>query len=533
MTPKQPDSAPRQEDAEQLFLLLASDDRRLCREAERSLARLGPSAAEQAQARLAAARPPLRARLCRLLGRIAASSRDPALTGVLLELLDDGDLKTRRSAVIVLGKLVAPSPGAELPAEAGAIEQRLLARWAAGGLELAERRSLVLALGKIGSAATMEALGEEQSEDPELGRLLEEARLKLRRTLGRDTPGHIDPRRRAPRPLLVRFHCRAGLEAVLAEEIGADLQPEARPPAWVDARWAGSLERLQRPRTALWFGFPLPPRELAPGEDVAVAVADALCAPDCRGLLHAFTVGPIRFRLEWAGAGHRRAQSFRVAAEVARRWPELQNDPTRSLWELVVRQGRKLQLELWPRGLPDPRFAYRRRDLPAASHPTVAAALARTAGVREDDVCWDPFVGSGLELCERGLLGPYRRLFGSDLDPVALEAAGENLAAAGLQHYQLEQGDARWHSPAERPSLILTNPPMGRRLLHGQELTPLLEAFLRRAAELLLASGRIVWINPLPDGGLPVLAAAGLRPERRQRLDMGGFHAELQLLRKD
>ncbi len=72
---------------------------------------------------------------------------------------------------------------------------------------------------------------------------------------------------------------------------------------------------------------------------------------------------------------------------------------------------------------------------------------------------------------------------------------------------------------------------MGRRLLHGEELAPLLEGFLRHAARLLRPSGRMVWINPLEGGGLAVLGAAGLRAELRQTIDMGGFHAELQRLR--
>ena len=34
---------------------------------------------------------------------------------------------------------------------------------------------------------------------------------------------------------------------------------------------------------------------------------------------------------------------------------------------------------------------------------------------KQNDLVWDPFVGSGTELCERALLGPYRALVGSDL----------------------------------------------------------------------------------------------------------------------
>ena len=76
----------------------------------------------------------------------------------------------------------------------------------------------------------------------------------------------------------------------------------------------------------------------------------------------------------------------------------------------VVREkGQRATVELWPRGLPDPRFAYRVAHVPASSHPTLAAALARVAGARPDDVVWDPFVGAATELVERARLGPDAR----------------------------------------------------------------------------------------------------------------------------
>jgi len=44
--------------------------------------------------------------------------------------------------------------------------------------------------------------------------------------------------------------------------------------------------------------------------------------------------------------------------------------------------GDHFELFLSPRGAADPRFTWRRADIPAASHPTIAAALARVGGVR-------------------------------------------------------------------------------------------------------------------------------------------------------
>jgi 23S rRNA G2445 N2-methylase RlmL len=76
-----------------------------------------------------------------------------------------------------------------------------------------------------------------------------------------------------------------------------------------------------------------------------------------------------------------------VAEAVSKVRPELVNDPTASPWEVVVDDANgALQVELRPRWH-DERFAYRVGEVPAASHPTIAAAIARLAGVRPMTWC--------------------------------------------------------------------------------------------------------------------------------------------------
>src|SRR5205085_6866374 len=87
-------------------------------------------------------------------------------------------------------------------------------------------------------------------------------------------------------------------------------------------------------------------------------------------------------------------------------------------------------VELRPRLSPDPRHAHRLADVPAASHPPLAACMARLAGRQENESVWDPFCGSGLELIERALLGGVRRVFGSDRSAEAVAITGRNFAAA-------------------------------------------------------------------------------------------------------
>jgi 23S rRNA G2445 N2-methylase RlmL len=190
-----------------------------------------------------------------------------------------------------------------------------------------------------------------------------------------------------------------------------------------------------------------------------------------------------------------------------------------------------VSLELRPR-VDDPLFLWRVADVPAASHPTVAAALARVAGTRADDVVWDPFAGSGVELVERARAGKYAQLIGSDRDPSALDAARANCAAADLADVTLLVGDALAVAPAG-VTLVLTNPPLGRRALRDADLGDLYDRFLAHVAQLLRPGGRLVWLSPLGARTATRATEVGLRVTVERRVDLGGVHATLQRLDRD
>ena len=357
------------------------------------------------------------------------------------------------------------------------------------------------------------------------------------RTVRRAQPSVIDSARAPERPVRVAVRCRAGLERFVLDELGlASARPRREGPlgARIELMLTQPLSWLHRSRSMLSYAFPLREQPVPAPGDLTAAVVTALTGAEARDIFAAYTRGPVRYRVAWARGGKRRAQIFDIAAAVSQRRPELVNDPTDSVWDVTIHEAPgAVCVELGPR-VPDPRFAYRRTDVPAASHPTVAAALARAGGVRPDDVVWDPFVGSGLELCERALLGPYRLLLGSDRDPAAVAAASENLAAAGVPEDRrgLVTGDALSLSPPARPTLILTNPPLGRRVERTRLLPSLLDDFIERAARLLPPRGRLVWISPFPARSLEVAQRCGLTPFLAQRVDLGGFTAGLQAFRR-
>jgi predicted RNA methylase len=281
-----------------------------------------------------------------------------------------------------------------------------------------------------------------------------------------------------------------------------------------------------RPSVALRLGdsicIDVSERALLAGASLPDRIAATLAAPDTRALLAALTDGPIRWRLDFTEGGHRRGAVWQTAQAVRALAPELVNDPTRTTWEVVVDEAAD-RLELRPRSLPDPRFAWRVADVSAASHPTIAAAIARVAGGDPHDVVWDPFCGSGSELVERGRFGALR-LCGSDLDSRALGAARANLDAAGLSA-ELVLADALTHDPGG-VTAIVTNPPLGRRL--RGDPGALLERFVAHAARVLEPGGRLVWITPVATRTERAARRAGLRLDDRRSVDLGGYDADLE-----
>lgn len=514
-----PGFSPRRTDAEGLVgLVVAGGD--VAEGAERSLLRLGHEAGRVAMEHVRTAEPKARARLVAIVGKAALDHGGEDLEAFLVGALRDEDPRARRAAANALGKLRGPKIGEALSAALATEE------------DASVRRALAAAVGKAGGTEALSALSAiDAAGDELLSRVTAKASIMIQRTASRDVPSSFEQDKPAPEPIPVALHCRAGLASILQTELEAELAPQVARDDRVLATLVGPPARLFQARTMLFFGFPLPTEKIDPSGDVVPALTRALTSSAARRIFEHFTAGPIRFRIAWASGGKRRASTWRAAEQIAAVCPSLVNDPTGSTWEALVseRQG-ALEVELCPRVV-DPRFGYRTGDVPAASHPTLAAALVRVAGVRPDDVVWDPFVGSGTELVERALAGPYAKLIGTDLDPDALEVARKNLNAAGVPSFVLALGDARNFVPrGPRPTLVVTNPPMGRRVLRGLDLEPFLDHFLAHAADVVCPGGRIAWIAPIPAQSDRAARALGLERTFAERVDMGGFDARLEVL---
>jgi tRNA G10 N-methylase Trm11 len=196
--------------------------------------------------------------------------------------------------------------------------------------------------------------------------------------------------------------------------------------------------------------------------------------------------------------------------------------------------GHGISVELRPKLTPDPRFTYREADMRAASHPPLAACMARLAGRVNHEIVWDPFCGSGLELIERARLGGVEHIYGTDLSPDAIAISRANFAAAKVNAVPLKLVccDFRDYARVEglgpkSVTLMITNPPMGRRI-RVPNLREMLGDLFDVAAAVLRPGGRLIFANP----SRIEPRDPSLKLRYQKVIDLGGFDCRLEMYLK-
>lgn len=457
------------------------------------------------------------------------AAQQEAARAWLRQLLKDPAEKVRRYALNALPKLGA-----------GAADEAEMLSLLRTEPTDRERKFLGQALAKIGGAATLETLPTgttgsfRQTEQKIKARLARESHASAVNLTGvlNDFAG-----------LRIHLRGRNGLEEIVAGEAEdvvrtrSQFQLGAIRPGQVELLpvAAFALADLFRLRCFGTVGFVLGSVTGANDAEVTERLARLIASPRTLQLLQTFTTGAIRYRLAFTGRGHQRGAVRQLAERAYELCPEILNDPTEAPWTLEIHTSDQgARAELVPELKPDPRLHYRQGDVPAASHPPLAACLAWLGGLGNNEVVWDPFCGSGLELVERAMLGGVRQLIGSDLSPEALEVSRRNFAAANLPRVPVQFLEGDFRDVARGPelgpnscSLILTNPPMGMRI-QLTDLRGLLQDLLKVAAYGLQPHGRIVFPNPVKRLTVP----PGLELEYGRPVDMGGFECRLELYRK-
>lgn len=470
--------------------------------------------------------------LIRALGVVCLESGTPEekelLQSWLLELLHDPVEKVRRYAMTALPKI---GPGTQAETALLSLLEKTT--------ETREKASLSKTLDKIGGLATLAHL---QTKDL----FSTQTEQKVKASIIRNESPHsvtMTQQLEDISELTLHFRCRRGLENFLADELKSNpitknkLQISLIKPALVIATPTQpfSLSDLYSLRCFKTVGFVLGSVTYKNSEVNPTTLAELISSKLSQRLFSSFNQGVGRYRLELLSMGAQRSKIRIAVNEAYRLCPDILNDSRQSSWSIdVFSQKQGGSVELRPRLSPDPRFYYRVQDIPAASHPPLAASMVRLAGLASNEVVWDPFCGSGIELIERALQGGVSHLYGTDLSPEAITISQLNLAAAKIPPISstFECCDFRDFAHTQNfqnqpVSLILTNPPMGRRI-PIPNLQQLIQDLFIVSINVLKPGGRLVFVNPLkiePNH-------RSLVREYRQSIDLGGFDAHLELYRK-
>ncbi len=437
----------------------------------------------------------------------------------LLALLQDPCEKVRRYAMAAMPKIGA-----------GAKEEGTLLSVLRTTTGEREKQFLAQTLGKIGGTAALEQ------------GLPGEAEQKVKASIARrESPSAVRMTGVLADFQELRIHLRGrnGLERIVSDEVAhcQSQHGKFRVANVQSGRVAVvplapfSLADIYAMRCFGAVGFVLGHAQGASEAESIEALAAVMTSPLSRRLLQTFTEGSIRYRLNFVSKGHQRAAVGRLANRIYARCPEILNDARRVTWTIdIYPDSRGHLVELRPNMTPDPRFSYRQKDVPAASHPPLAACLARLAGRIEDEVVWDPFCGSGLELIESAWLGGLRSVYGTDRSAEAVAIAQNNFAAAKAKSVPAKfiRGDFQDIAASKvlgpgTVTLIITNPPMGMRVPVAN-LRQLIEDLFRVAATVLKPGGRLVLVNPL---SMPT-PHPSLKLQFQQKVDMGGFECRME-----
>jgi predicted RNA methylase len=441
----------------------------------------------------------------------------------LRALLHDPCEKIRRYAMAALPKIGA-GPGEE--AELLSLLRTTTAE--------REKKFLGQTLEKIGGTATLDEMTEaglhlqtEQKIRASVARSQSPSIVRMDRTLSDFAE------------LKIHLRGRAGLEEIVRDEVeeaarkhGKFRVAEVRTGLVVFTPVAPfSLGDIYALRCFGTVGFVLGNAGGAEDAEFVERLASLITSPLSRRLLETFTEGSIRYRLDFVTLGHQRGAVRLVVNRAYAMCPAILNDARSAPWTIAIHPAeRGNSVELSPKFTPDPRLYFRKADVPAASHPPLAACMARLAGRRENEIVWDPFCGSGLELIERALLGGVRSVHGTDRSMEAVEISRANFAAANLKGVRAEFTCCDFRDFAavaglgpESVTLVISNPPLGKRVPIA-DLRGLIGDLFSAAATVLTPGGRLVFANPLRIEN----PHRKLKLQSRQVVDFSGFDCRLE-----
>ena len=180
---------------------------------------------------------------------------------------------------------------------------------------------------------------------------------------------------------------------------------------------------------------------------------------------------------------------------------------------------------------------YKTDHVAASLRPTVAAAMARLAGIAPGNTVLDPMCGAGTILAESLSLCEQRRMrdvvyLGGDIDKQAVFCTGQNLGRAGSIEPQL------WDSTAlplrdNSVDRIICNPPFGKQLLKPEDIPALYDNAVAEWDRVLRPGGRVVLLVAEPNALKEAIRPHDWRPTKQMKVRVLGQQAFLSVWHKD
>ncbi len=383
-------------------------------------------------------------------------------------LLDDGEPKARKNAARLLGALANERDAVALAASLHEETTRFVVP------------SILLALGSVGGAAAEAALNAylppsaaDETEQKHVMQIVE-AQKKALAALTRDVP--LPVRGPLDAPHAIRAVAPAGFAPLLRDELASLGFSGSITPGGVSVE-TGDIARLYRARCMQEALIPAGTSIPLDPDEITSSAAGLLQKP---------------YRIELRNYAGDRAAFIRALSRALGGG----DNPSRYVDELRVecRANGLCNVFVRPCSVPDQRFAYRKRSIPASIAPSMAACLARYAlsFVSANHIfALDPFCGSGTLLFELERLAAGCSLLGVDISAGALAAAREN-AAAAKSRARFIQKDILRFEPRNAFGLVLTNMPFGNRVGSHASNEPLYRGFVRLLPNLLADGGAAV-----------------------------------------
>ena len=179
---------------------------------------------------------------------------------------------------------------------------------------------------------------------------------------------------------------------------------------------------------------------------------------------------------------------------------------------------------------------YKIEHVAASLRPTLAAAMARLAGIGPGMIVLDPMCGAGTILAEMvDVAGTRRgdpvRVLGGDIDSNAVFVASQNLEK--ISGVDLARWDARrLPLPDHSVDRIVCNPPFGKQLSTIEEVGPLYHAAAAEWNRVLKPGGRAVFLVMETELLRGILSSRGWNPTRQSRVRLLGQPTVLSVWHK-